>query len=227
MARKKKEEVIVQNEEVVEAEDIKVVEDVAPAAPAEKTQLDYIMDVLNEEREANESHSCIWNGIEIKVKRYLNIYEMKVLFDEIFNRCFSTENGAYQPEYRDFADRAATIAIYTDITLPSAVDDQYDLVYKTDLYFFVTDHIDPMQHGCIMQAIDEKLEEVAKYRADDTIKKAEEAITAVESLTSAFGSMFDDVDPDSLANVIKSISEHGIDEKAIVDAVIDKNNKAK
>lgn len=223
MARKK--EVVIKNAEVVDAEpeEVKEVEKVDEEAPAEKTQLDYIMDVLNENRE-NLVQSCIWNGIEINIKRTLNIYEMKVLFEAILSRCFSTDNGSYQPEYRDFAERTAVLAIYTDINLPEDIGDQFDLVFKTDIYKFVTENVDSEQLWSIMDSAGMKIEEMIKYRSEDMLKKAQEAIDSVNDLTEQFGKLFDGVDVSDLTNVINAISEHGIDEKAIVDSVIKEMN---
>ena len=218
MARKKK-------EEIIEAEVIQNEEGAAETA-TEKTQFDYMMDVLNDARSNNEE-SFIWEGIEIKAKKFLNVYEMKVMFDGIFERCFSSTDQTYQPEYRDFAERACTVAVYSDVTLPESVDDQYDLMYKTDLYYAVIEHIDPMQRGALLDAIDEKIKETIDYRANQVVKTAEDTMNYVSNLLDGFKEMFDGIDPNELSGMIKAISENGIDEKAIVDAVIDKNNKAK
>ena len=216
MARKKantevKEEVI-----DVEAKPVEVTKE-----ETQEDQMKYIMSVLNDARESNEE-SFIWNGIEIKVKRYLNIYEMKILFDSILSRCFSVDEGAYQPEYRDFAERASTVAIYSDLRMPDGVEDQFDLMYKTDLYYSISERIDPIQRGAVLDAIDEKIKETVDYRANQVIKNSEEVLSSVSDLVNNFNEMFDGVTPNELSGVIKAISENGIDEKAIVDAVINR-----
>lgn len=229
MARKKAAAAAeVQNEENIINEEAKTVEaePVVDVVPTEKTQLEYIMDVVNDQREECDYKPYIWNGIEIKIKHSLNIYEMKVLFDQIVERCFSTADGEYQPEYQDFAERAAIVAMYSDINMPAEVYDQYDLVFKTDIYRFVTDRIDSEQLWAIIDSVSEKIKERVNYKAQDVLRRTEEAVSAIESLTSMFQTTFDGVDAESLSGVIKSISEHGIDEGKIVDAVINKTDGA-
>ena len=216
----KKKEVVINNEEVVEAmaDEILEIKDAAAEEPAEKTRLDYVMDVLNDERVNNNEVTCIWNGIEIKIKKRLSIFEMKVLFDNIYERCFSNEDGSYQPEYRDFADRASVVAMYTDLEMPQLVQDQYDLVFMTDLYYFVGDNIDQMQFASIMDAVDEKVKE----SVDSKTSEIEDTLSTVANLTEMFSTLFDGIDPKEASAVLKTIAENGIDEKAIVDAVINK-----
>lgn len=227
---KKKEEVVVNNEEVVTAEEV-VNETVVDEAPVDTNAVQeefdksaYIMNLINEHRAENESWSYVWNGLDVKIKRNLNIYEMKILFDQIVSRCFSTENGEYQPEYKDFAERASVVALYTDLPLPAEVHDQYDLVSGTDIYHFVVGHIDNDQLYSIMEAADAKINELIEYKANDIVKKAEDAIAAVESLTKMFETTFDGVDAESISGVLKTISENGIDEEKIVNAIISKEN---
>ena len=218
MARKKANTEV--KEEVIDVE-AKQVEEAANTESEEKEQLGYVMNVLNDAREGNET-SFIWNGIEIKVKKFLNIFEMKVLYDGILSRCFSTEDGSFQPEYRDFAERATTIVVHSDIQLPEAVSDQYDLVFKTDLYYCVADHIDMMQQSAVLDAVDEKVKEIIEYRANEALKNAEAAIEAVNNLVDSLDNLFDGISPEEISGLVKAISENGIDEKAIVDAVINK-----
>ena len=193
-------------EEAVEVEEVK-----------EPTMLDNIMNVLNDCRDENE-RTYNWNGIEIKIKRNLSIFEMKILFDEIYNRCFSTDDGSYQPEYRDFAERASIISLYSDAELPADIMDQYDLVYKTDLYNFVTDHVDVTQFSAVLDAVDEKV----KDALDEKKRELEKSIEMISSLTDTLNSAFGDIDSADISAVLKNISENGFDEKAIVDAVINR-----
>lgn len=212
MAKKK---MIVEEAEVKEVETVEAAEAAEVVEKAEPSMGELVMNVLNVARD-EDTTTEIWNGIEIEVKHSLNIYEMKLLFDYVVERCFSSDDGSYQPEYRDFAERASTIAVYTNVELPVSVEDQYDLMYKTDIYSAVYKNINSEQHYAILDAVDEKLKELVDGEAKDS-KKVIEMMT---ELTGGLKDAFDGVDANDINAMVKNIAENGIDEKAIVDAVI-------
>lgn len=198
-------------------EEVEDVEDTAVERVEEPSMLENIMNVLNTCRE-EDSNSYIWNGIEINIKRTLSVYEMKVLFDTVLDRCFDDEDGSYHPEYRDFAERASLISLYSDTTLPENIEDQYDFVYKTDIYDFVSSHVDVTQYSALFDALDEKIKEAV----DGKTREIEKTMHMVTNLVDMFNTMFDGVNAKDVSSALKSISENGIDEKAIVDAIINK-----
>lgn len=212
MAKKK---MIVEEAEVKEVETAEATEATEVVEKAEPSMGELVMNVLNIARD-EDTTTEIWNGIEIEIKHSLNIYEMKLLFDYVVERCFSSDDGSYQPEYRDFAERASTIAVYTNIELPASVEDQYDLMYKTDIYSAVYKNINSEQHYAILDAVDEKLKELV----DGEAKNAKKVIEMMTELTGGLKDAFDGVDASDINAMVKNIAENGIDEKAIVDAVI-------
>lgn len=93
----------------------------------------------------------VWNGLNVFVRRMIGLSEMQNMVDIVLNQCWDGER--YRIELTDFQFRCAVVTFYTNINLPESAADQYEYLYGTDLYEFVTPYISKAQLGAIEDSL--------------------------------------------------------------------------
>jgi len=166
-----------------------------------------------------------WHSIEVSIKRRLGLYDMMTFVDSVVKTCFTGDDNKYTPEVLDFAIRCAVLESYANFTLPENVETRYDFVYGCDAYEFVAAAIDPDQFDLILDAIDEKIEHIARAQADAVIQKANEMVASLEQLEEQLSTVFAGVGEEDMAGIIKALQSGTMDEGKLVDAYFDARDK--
>ena len=91
-----------------------------------------------------------WNGLIIRIKPCLSLSDATEMLSNIISSC--TYGDKPLVEMLDFAMRIHTMIWYTNISLPDKIDDQYKLMYETDLFDAVLQHINAAQYHTIRES---------------------------------------------------------------------------
>ena len=161
-----------------------------------------------------------WFDVEVTIKRILPITESIQFINDVVDACFR-ENGEYIPELRDFMERVCVLTYYANFTMPSSLEKQYELVYGTDAYHFVMEHIDPDHYYSIIYAINEKLDHMLDADVMHTRAKLAELFSAYDSMTDKFADVFAGISAGSIKSLVDAIGERGIDENKVVSAYVE------
>lgn len=169
-------------------------------------------------------HTIEWNGISIVVKHSLTLRDMLEFVNSVVKSCFG-EDGSYMPEVRDFATRNCIIKYYTNISLPSNVEQRYDLLFHSTILDEIIPNIDYSQFDKMMRAIKEKTAHLAQANIEAVTKQMNELCASFENMQKQFSDTFSGVDKDALTGVINALGDGVIDEEKIVQAVINAESK--
>lgn len=159
-----------------------------------------------------------WNGKEITIKHTLPFKEMLVFVDSVTKSCFVSDTGTYLPEVKVFAIKCCVLEMYANFTLPSNVEHRYELVYNTDAFDVVLQHINIKQFNEIIDAISEKVENIAQANIENINTQMQEVYSAFDNLQKQFNSIFAGVNAEDISNFMGAISNSGLDETKLVKA---------
>lgn len=168
----------------------------------------------------NEVNTLSWNGLDITVRRYLELPEMLQFVDSVIKGCFNEDFTEYHPESRDFAKRLAVILFYTNLTMPSDYSKAYSILYMTDLMQCVTELIDKRQFAIIDGIIDEKISIAIDVDATLARQRVEEMGNAFNNLQNTLQTYTDGIDIGDVKSLISAFTGGAFDEQKLVDAVI-------
>ncbi len=161
-----------------------------------------------------------WNGLSVVIKKNLSLSEVLVFVDGVTRSCFSSDDGSYRPELMDCAIRGMAIELYTNISMPSDVNKQHDLLYASDIWHVVLDNINQEQFNQMILAIDKKTNNVASERISVINKQIAELYSSMDYIQDQLKSIFDGIGADDIKNLIGAISNSGIDEEKLMKAYI-------
>lgn len=161
-----------------------------------------------------------WNGLEIIVKHNLTFIEMMNFVDSVTKTCFTSADGVYIPEVKEFAIKSNVLDRYTNITLPNNLGHRYDMIYCTDIVDTVFKHINSQQLDEIITAIDEKVKNRAQANIESINKQMSDLYTAFDNLQNNVTQMFDGVDNNVINSFIKTMVDGSIDETKLAEAYI-------
>ena len=94
-----------------------------------------------------------WHGLPITVRPMLSIQEVGLFIEDVIGACLDTERGADMPELSDYLTRINTVLRYSNAGLPDNPDEQYKLMYGSDLYDQITQNICKEQFESIKESI--------------------------------------------------------------------------
>lgn len=89
--------------------------------------------------------TILWHGKRINVNPLLTFKEFVSLANEIVNRCIGGTQNVMVIESVDFVFKATILNKYAGIVLPNDLEDQYKIIYGTDLFSIVSEYINPLQ----------------------------------------------------------------------------------
>ena len=95
-----------------------------------------------------------WRNLTISVRPLLTFRETSHFVNTVMDACFDKEHGVAVPEAMDFAVRANTVLRYTNLELPKDLEEQYAILYGTDIYDTVRQHIQTAQLDSVIGAIE-------------------------------------------------------------------------
>lgn len=175
--------------------------------------------IKNSVKEFNDTVKIRWNKLPITVKRHLKLDEAAVFVASVVDACFPNDN-TYVPENKDPAVRGAVIVLYTNIEPPEDDFEKYDLLYKFGLLDEVYEIIDKTQFEALLDAIDENIMYRIKTNINGFEKKMEDFERSVSDVTEQLKEAFDGISGEEMANIVKLISENGIDEEKLMNAYL-------
>lgn len=79
-------------------------------------------------------HVTVWNGNRIIVKNLLSVEEFSDAIFSIVSKCIDDDSKKVFVEMFDIAFMATVITSYTNIKLPSDINDINYILYETNLY---------------------------------------------------------------------------------------------
>lgn len=166
-----------------------------------------------------------WRGLQIEIKKNISLMELGALVRYVADLCFG-EDGEYIPEFKDYATKKAAIEMYTNLELPSEVEARYAVLYDTDLWNVVTDHIGMEQFMTAIKAIDERI----NVTIDSNIAALQRQVAvfqdSVEKMTGQMNAMFEKVGADDIKKLVGAISNGSLDEEKLVKAFMENKEKS-
>lgn len=103
---------------------------------------------------APEYKTVVWRGFELYVRPILGAREANCFFDSVMSACYDASRDLFFPEMVDFAFRAAVLVWYAGVELPESVEEQWRVVYASDLYDRVLAEICGAQVAALSRAVE-------------------------------------------------------------------------
>lgn len=168
-----------------------------------------------------ETITIEWNGLEVDIKPVLSLGEMYGFVNGVVSVCVNQETGAYNAEVKDFAIKMMVLENYANFTLPKNSERAYELIYRTDAYLKVEEHINPIQFKEIREAIDVKIEHILKSNVEAVNKQINEMLSSMGNIQEQFSSLLGDVDGEDIKGLIGAITNGKIDEGKLMKAYLE------
>lgn len=119
-------------------------------------KLNNIAPTINETEMKYESYK--WNSQTIYVRSLLSFNEMIQLVENIIASCSNIDQGSGDGqiilEKLDFCKRFWIVTYYAMVEFPNSIQDQYAILYGTDLYDSIKEVINDGQLNAIIECID-------------------------------------------------------------------------
>ena len=170
------------------------------------------------EQFAGEPKTFDWYGVEIEHKENIPMEYAVTFVNNVVDTCFD-KDGNYIPEFKDFLIRSFTVQMYSNVRLPQDLKKQYDILYNSDLYNVLIQHIDIVQYDTLLMAIDEKLE----YRRNADVMTMRMTLNNLISQFQNFGEQLNQVEIEDVRNIAEAINGVDLDEEKFVDAILNRN----
>lgn len=167
-----------------------------------------------------------WNGISVTIHPVLSFEEMLTFVDGVVKSCFTSTDGKYMPEIKDFAIRCSILEIYANFSLPSNVEKRYALTNACDdLIDTIVQNINLRQYSSMLDAIDKKIEYIAEANIDALTARMNELYNSFETVEKQLGGLLGGVNQEDVKKMIDAVSDSKLDETKIVRAIYDEKAK--
>lgn len=113
-----------------------------------------VCDMLIANIDKRNTMTSKWRGVDVAFRKLLTFTEYVDLVRNVIEMCTDTNGVDIHTEMVEFAFRLNVLAFFTDIALPDNIEDQFRYVFWTDIYKFVTEHVDSGQLETLRQTID-------------------------------------------------------------------------
>lgn len=167
-----------------------------------------------------------WHGEELVIRTTLGLPEVMELVNRCADACFLDADHAYMPEKLPIAIKLSVISMYTNVTLPTNPNKLYDLLYRSDLFETVLDHINVQQFDEMCAAIDERISYRINANVEEASRRFEELYAALDQLGAQMESALAGVSSDDLKSIVGVIADGGIDEEKLVKSYIEQRGDA-
>lgn len=165
-----------------------------------------------------------WSGVEITIKPTLSFKEVLSFVDNVTKSCFTTDSGSYIPEVKEFVIKCCILEMYANFAMPTNVERKYDLVYCTDAVNVVMENINRVQLGEIIEAINDKIDNIAQANIEAVNMQMNELYSAFNNLQEQMTGIFAGIGTDEISKLIGAIAGDKFDETKLVQAYIDQKN---
>ena len=194
----------------------------------EKISYDVVNNIVGSDDNVSK---LVWEGVEIKVKRFLTMKEMFEFTNSVVDACFRKDDGSYRPEVKDFMVRSCILDIYTNIEIPENLENRYDMVYRFGVISEIMRYIDQAQFNAIMSAIDCKIDDRLNTYIEMLEKNLEEKVAVldqtVENLVEYIGGIFNGIDNETIQQIAGAISNMSIDPAVLARSVVEARETTK
>lgn len=164
-----------------------------------------------------------WEGLSLTIKRTLSLDEMLTFVEKVVESCYDNDN-VFAPERKDIAIRLSTVVLYSNITLPTTLEEQYDFIYRTNIYDFICDKINQNQYVTIMRAIHEKIDDINRMNAADVEARLAEVTSTIDNMQQQMNDIFAGIDADTISKLSSAIIQTQLDEEKLARALVDQRN---
>lgn len=164
-------------------------------------------------------HGC--EDVNIVIRRTLPLKDMMQFVTDVVSSCVDTENATYTPEIKEFAFKAAILTTYANFNLPSNVEKQYELVYRTDALEQVLEYIDANQLAEIERAIDAQIDHEVRMMESVLAIKTQEVMSRIDTMVEQFEAAFGGINSEELNGVMQRLAQmDNMTEESIAKAVL-------
>jgi Mg2+ and Co2+ transporter CorA len=170
----------------------------------------------------------------VNVKPRLNYKDAIFFVWSVVNDITDEEHDLVSYVNKDFSIDMLTLQLYTDIKLPENLETQYELL-STGIISDITCHecFDHKQYLNLLNAIDRQIDFEAKKIQSELKQSAQQYLDQIQSEAETllnsfevFAKLFENVKTDDITRLIpKLASMDKLDEKSVVDAVMENQNK--
>ena len=159
-------------------------------------------------------------GVNIVVQRVIPLQEVMQFVVDVVASCVDEAEGKYMPEVLPFAIKAHVLTSYTNLSLPTDVKKQYDLVYNTKVVDQVVGKIDQVQYLEILDAINSRIKYATRKMSNAMVDRINEMLVHMKAFADNTEKMFSGVNGEDLASLMQNLARSGgLDEGKLVDAV--------
>lgn len=97
--------------------------------------------------------TIIWHGMAITVRTLLPIQEVSQFVNSVMDCCYDKSRDIFVPDMKDFAFRFNVVSRYACVDLPTNIEEQYSVLYNTDIYDSVLRSVNSGQIAALNEAI--------------------------------------------------------------------------
>lgn len=97
--------------------------------------------------------TIIWHGIAVTVRTLLPIQEVSMIINSVMDACYDQTHDVFMPEMKDFAFRANVVSHYACVDFPNDIEEQYSILYNTDIFDTVVAAVNPAQIESIRETL--------------------------------------------------------------------------
>lgn len=159
-----------------------------------------------------------WNGVDVVVKKCIPFEEMMSFVDSVVKSCFTSDNAVYVPEVKEFAVKCNLLDTYANFTLPSNASAKYELIYQSDIVNIVLGYIDREQFQEILNAIDDKIDNLVQANIFVINQRMNEVLASVEKLRNQFADIFNGVGKDEVIKLVDAMANGKFDASELMNA---------
>lgn len=159
--------------------------------------------------------------VKIRIHKVISLPEMIAFVQEVVEACIDGESGEYLPESYDFAIRAGVLTHYANFTLPSNLEKQYWILYRTEAFNQVMRSIDKCQFENIINAIDRKIKFKLNLISSSAITAVNEMIGRFSEIAENVAKALNGVNAEDMAMIFQNVAKvEGLDETELAKAVL-------
>ena len=102
---------------------------------------------------APSHRTVMWHGIAVTLRPLLPLVEVTQFVNSVMDSCYDKEHDVFVPDMMDFAFRVNAVSRYACVELPESIEEQYSILYNTDIFDTIVSHAHAAQLQAIKDAI--------------------------------------------------------------------------
>lgn len=168
----------------------------------------------------NDYTEVEWHDLKIRVFRRLSLDDYRRFVRQVSDTCF-TDEGAYVPENWDPSVRLAVIELYTNLTLSSNIEENFDIAYQPGLFEEIIKGVDAGQYSELVMAANMAVEDRRAINAHMIEAKVDEAYAIVADIQQQLEEIFSGIGAGDMGKMINALVDEKFDEDKLARALID------